>query len=177
MKKGFFGATVLLIAIEIILLLNNSTNETYLTQIELENKILAIEKTGFKRTEAEIYFDNIIEEAILESNLLNEDTKLTKQRINYSIILAFTKMKIEDAGICKKTNSKIEKINSLSLENLSKITTFSKIKIGALLHSQFTISGGLTKNYFPCGKIKINNSTTYFELPVNYSISKIGGVI
>jgi len=177
MKKGFFGASVLLIAVEIILLLNSSTHENYLTQIELENKIIAIEKTGFKRTEAELYFDDIIEEAILEAYLINEDADLTKQRINYSIILAFTKLKIEEEGICKKTNNTFKKIDLLSLDALSKITTFSVIKINTSLYSQFSISGGLTKNYFPCGKININNSTTYFALPVNYSISKIGGIV
>ncbi|MCR4335701.1 MAG: hypothetical protein NUV57_04140 [archaeon] len=173
-SNGFFGAIVLLLAIEALLLINSTENELFLQQENMENKISAIEKTGFERTEAELFLDKVIEhqfETNVSKPVVAEEIKF---RINSEIIKAFQELDLKNTGICKENFSGKEiKVKELNLENLTTITSLSVIPQGEFTILQYTISGGINYNLFPCAEISNENFSNYFRIPINYSIMRV----
>lgn len=79
--KGFFGAIVLLLAVEALLLFNSAENGIFVQHNSTESKLIAIGKTGFERTEAELFLDKAIEHSF-ETNVSNPvDAETIKLKI------------------------------------------------------------------------------------------------
>ncbi|MFH1391723.1 MAG: hypothetical protein ABIH20_05415 [Candidatus Diapherotrites archaeon] len=173
-SKGFFGTVVLLLAIEALLLINSTENELFLQHNSIESKILAIEKTGFERTEAELFLDDVIEHSFETDVSKPVEAETIKLKINLEIIKAFKELDLENTGICKENfRGKEIKVKELNLENLTTITSASAIPRGEFTIIQYTISGGINYNLFPCTKISIGNFSNYFRLPIGYSITRV----
>lgn len=167
-SKGLFGAIVLLLSIEFIFFLNTSSNGLFEKQIEIETEILSLEETSFRRTEAEILIDKTIQKN-LDSLTLPLEADLIKVKINSEIIKQLKELKFEETGICKEIISKIQKEKELTITSLGKISKVSVIQIGKITVIEYVLSGGLRTNFFLCGKINFENSTTYFRIPVGYT--------
>tara|TARA_Y100000310_G_C20702563_1_gene831301 strand:- start:10861 stop:11394 length:534 start_codon:yes stop_codon:yes gene_type:complete len=172
--KGFFGAIVLLLAVEALLLFNSAENGIFVQHNSTESKLIAIGKTGFERTEAELFLDKAIEHSF-ETNVSNPvDAETIKLKINLEIIKAFKELGLENTGICKENFlGKEIKVKNLNIENLTTITSASAIPKGEFTIIQYTISGGINYDLFPCAKIFNGNFSNYFRIPINYSITRV----
>jgi len=173
-SKGFFGTIVLLLAIEALLLINSTENELFLQHNSIESKILAIEKTGFERTEAELFLDEVIKHSFETNVSKTVDAETIKLKINLEIIKALKELGLENNGICKENfHGKEIKVKELNLENLTTITSASVIPQGEFTIIQYTISGGINYDLFPCTTISNGNFSNYFRLPIGYSITRV----
>lgn len=169
-SRGFFGALVLIAALEVLFFMNGSSNELFEQQKSIENSILSIEEAGFRRTEAEIYLDKAIEKAIFDSSLPPIEAEKIKLFTNIAIIEAFRELKLEETGICKKTfSNQNKKVKELSLETIGKVTKVSTIKAGEATIIQFTVSGSIGQDLFPCAEISNKKFSTQLRIPKDYS--------
>jgi len=173
MEKGISGAIVLLFAIEVLLLLNAFQNDISLNQNNIESKVLAIEKTGFERTEAEIFLDKAIETGISKGISYPIEAEKIKWKVNAEIIKAFKELGL-DAKICRENFWIFEKeIEALTLDRLNKISYASAIKKESLTVIQYSITGGLESELFPCSLISNENFSNYVRIPIEYTVTRM----
>lgn len=168
-QNGFFGAIFLLAAIRLLALLYSSEAGEDASAMEIQGAVATIQKASFERSQAEIYFDNAIRQALEENTGTGIEAAMAKEKVNSRIISSFMELGL-DAALCKKRfNLPPEKISGLGQQSLSKASKAIAMQAGGATITQYSITGGEDADLFPCAEIRVKNYSTPFELPVGYT--------
>ncbi|HZX19806.1 MAG TPA: hypothetical protein VFF13_02230 [archaeon] len=167
-SKGFFGLLILLGALELLLTINTGNAEIHSKIEQTELLALEMQESAFKRTEAEIYIDKKIEQALTPLPLEKPEAEIIKARANITILEAFKKLNLS-AKLCSKNNSAKE----LNFEKLSEISKVSVITLGSVQEIEYVITGGEDKKFYPCAEIEAKNFSTEIRIPTGYTSTQV----
>jgi len=167
MEKGFFGAVILIIALPILFLIND-TNSNLFSNSLFSNVIISnVQQVSLLRTGAEIYIDDSIEESLPLAAVL-ETNELSKSMLDSRVILSFYELGLEPK-LCKKSFGKAIAISPLELENFSSTTKLISIPAGNFTLIQYIVTGGINKDVFLCTKIESGEYSVDLFIPVGYT--------
>ena len=170
-SRGFFGLFALLLCIEALLLISSSQLAGAQDYIALEEKALAIEKSGFERAQAELFLDAAIFQAISGPHAGPLEAERIKSRANASILSVPQALGTGQFYGCSE--SILGEIQSAPLgpSGLDAISKVVVLKAGPLMQVNYILSGGPHGNIFPCVKISNAGHSLFLRIPAGYFAS------
>ncbi len=166
-SRGFFGLLVLLVAMQALLAQSAWVDSHHAGYEGLEAELLAGEKTGFGRTQAEILIDRSVQAGLGQAARGTIDAQALKRAINANILEAAKAIGI-DFSVCEEMllgERAVKGIDAVALSSMSKAIA---VKTGTLLVVEYSIAGGTSGNFFPCAQITNADHSASLRIPKGY---------
>ncbi|GEM_PF-5449010 len=170
-SRGFFGLFALLLCIEALLLIGSSQLRGAQDYMQLEQKTLAIEKSGFERAQAELFLDAAIAQGISAPHPGPLEAERIKSRVNASILAAPESLGIGGFYECSESILGETQSAPLGSSGFDAISEVVVLKAGPLMQVQYILSGGPDGGTFPCAKISNAGHSLFLRIPAGYFAS------
>ncbi|HIH10485.1 MAG TPA: hypothetical protein HA254_07515 [Candidatus Diapherotrites archaeon] len=170
--RGFFGTVALAACAVALISTHTGIMQAGISGSGTALKAMQMESAAFKRAQAEILIDRIIERSI-SRQAAPIDPKRIKEEANAKIFDALKKLGLEPA-LCKKAGSTYLKVQGMEgISEIDGITGVLALRLGGATVVQYFASGGSDGASALCALIVQGDFSTLFVLPAGYAASTV----